>query len=316
MHYVRGSDELKEPLYHPVVTVGNFDGLHVGHRAIIDIVVERARQLGGEAVVYTFEPHPRKVLQPDRAPRLLATIEQRVELFEQTGVDTVIVEPFTREFAKIPADVFIREILYEKIHPVEVYVGYDFHFGRDREGSMRLLTEMGPKLGFSVTIIPEVTVDAGDVNSTRIRQMLFEGRVEEAFSMLGRSYTIRGRVVKGDRRGRDIGFPTANLDPENEILPASGVYAGRMRFLDDGNPPRGTEALAVTNVGVRPTFDGEHRLVAESHLVDFDGDIYGRRVELSFTHHLRDERRFSGVGALREQIAKDVEEGRRRLEAL
>jgi riboflavin kinase/FMN adenylyltransferase len=316
LHYVRGSDELKEPLYHPVVTVGNFDGLHVGHRAIIDIVVERARQLGGEAVVYTFEPHPRKVLQPDRAPRLLATIEQRVELFEQTGVDTVIVEPFTREFAKIPADVFIREILYEKIHPVEVYVGYDFHFGRDREGSMRLLTEMGPKLGFSVTIIPEVTVDAGDVNSTRIRQMLFEGRVEEAFSMLGRSYTIRGRVVKGDRRGRDIGFPTANLDPENEILPASGVYAGRMRFLDDGNPPRGTEALAVTNVGVRPTFDGEHRLVAESHLVDFDGDIYGRRVELSFTHHLRDERRFSGVGALREQIAKDVEEGRRRLEAL
>jgi riboflavin kinase/FMN adenylyltransferase len=316
LQYVNGSDELKEPLYHPVVTVGNFDGLHVGHRAIIDTVVERARQLGGEAVVYTFEPHPRKVLQPHRAPRLITTIEQRVELLRRTGVDTVIVEPFTREFAKIPAEVFIREILYEKIRPVEVYVGYDFHFGRDREGSMRLLTEMGPKLGFSVTIIPEVTVDAGDVNSTRIRQMLFEGRVEEAFAMLGRSYTIRGRVVEGDRRGRDIGFPTANLDPENEILPASGVYAGRLRFLDDGDPPEGDEKLSVTNVGVRPTFGGDHRLVAEAHLLDFDGDVYGRRVALSFTHHLRDERRFSGVAALREQIAKDVEEGRRRLEAL
>jgi riboflavin kinase/FMN adenylyltransferase len=316
LHYVAGTDELKEPLYHPVVTVGNFDGLHLGHRAIIDTVVERARNLGGEAVVYTFEPHPRKVLQPDRAPRLITSIEQRVELLEKAGIDVVIVEPFTPEFAKTPAEVFIREILHEKIRPVELYVGYDFHFGRDREGSMQLLTEMGPKLGFSVTIIPEVTVGAGDVNSTRIRQMLSEGRVEQAFAMLGRSYTIRGRVVEGDRRGRDIGFPTANLDPENEILPSSGVYAGRLRFLDDGDPPAGVEKLAVTNVGVRPTFGDERRVIAESHLIDFEGDIYGRRVELSFTHHLRDERRFSGVGALRKQIAKDVEEGRRRLEAL
>jgi riboflavin kinase/FMN adenylyltransferase len=299
-----------------VVTVGNFDGLHVGHRAIIDTVVERARNLGGEAVVYTFDPHPRKVLQPGRAPSLLTTTEQKVELLTEAGVDTVIVEPFTREFAQISAEVFIREVLHEKIHPVEVYVGYDFHFGREREGSMRLLTELGPKLGFSVTIIPEVTVDAGDVNSTRIRQLLFEGRVEEAFAMLGRSYTVRGLVVKGDGRGHEIGFPTANLDPENEILPAAGVYAGRLRILDGGDPAPGGEILAVTNVGVRPTFGAEHRLVAEAHLIDFDGDIYGRRVELSFTHHLRDERRFSGVPALRDQIAKDVEEGRRRLEAL
>jgi riboflavin kinase/FMN adenylyltransferase len=256
------------------------------------------------------------VLQPDRAPRRLTTIEQKVELFEQTGVDIVILEPFTREFAKLPAEVFIREILYGKIRPVEVYVGYDFHFGRDREGSMRLLAELGPKLGFSVTIIPEVSVDAGDVNSTRIRQMLSEGRVEEAFAMLGRSYTIHGRVVSGDRRGHEIGFPTANIEPENEILPAAGVYAGRLRFLDEGDPPRGAEFPAVTNVGVRPTFGDEQRVVAEAHLIDFEGDIYGRRVELSFAHHLRDERRFSGVAALREQIAKDVEEGRRRLEAL
>jgi riboflavin kinase/FMN adenylyltransferase len=316
LQYVPGSEELKEPLYHPVVTVGNFDGLHVGHRSIIDTVVERARNLGGQAVVFTFEPHPRKVLYPDRAPRLLTTLEQRLELLEAAGVDIVVVEEFTEDFARIPPEVFIRKILHGRIHPVEVYVGYDFHFGHDRAGSMRLLTEMGPKLGFSVTIIPEVTVDAGDVNSTRIRQMLCEGRVEEVRAMLGRSYTIRGRVVGGERRGRDIGFPTANIDPENEILPAAGVYAGRLRLLDDGDPPHGSEAFAVTNVGVRPTFGAENRLVAEAHILDFDGDVYDRQIELSFSHHLRDERKFANVAALREQISKDVEEARRRLEAL
>lgn len=181
---------------------------------------------------------------------------------------------------------------------------------------MRMLTELGPKLGFSVTIIPEVSVDAGDVNSTRIRQLLVEGRVEEAFAMLGRRYTVRGRVVGGDQRGQEIGYPTANLELENEILPAAGVYAGRVRFLDEGEPAVGSEFMAVTNVGVRPTFGEEQRLVAEAHLLDFSADIYGRRVELSFAHRLRDELRFPGVPALREQIAKDLVEGRRRLEAL
>jgi riboflavin kinase/FMN adenylyltransferase len=316
LQYVPGSAALKQPLDHPVVTVGNFDGLHVGHRAIVDIVVDRARRLGGDAVVYTFDPHPRQVVHPETAPRLLTTIEQRIELLAESGVDVVIVEPFTPEFSKIPAEVFIREILHARIDPVEVYVGYDFHFGRDREGSMRMLTELGPKLGFSVTIIPEVSVDAGDVNSTRIRQLLVEGRVEETFAMLGRRYTVRGRVVGGDRRGREIGFPTANLELENEILPAAGVYAGRLRFLDPGEPAPGSEFMAVTNVGVRPTFGDEHRLVAEAHLLDFSAEVYGRRVELSFAHRLRDELRFSGVPALREQIAKDLVEGRRRLEAL
>jgi riboflavin kinase/FMN adenylyltransferase len=316
LEYAKGSDQLKAPPFRAAVTIGNFDGLHVGHRAIIDTVVDRARSLGGQAVVFTFEPHPRKVLHPERAPRLLTTLEQRLELIEQCGVDLVVLEPFTEEFARTPPEVFIRDVIHERIRPVEVYVGYDFHFGREREGSMRLLTEMGPKLGFSVTIIPEVTVDAGDVNSTRIREMLTGGRVEEVFAMLGRSYTMRGRIVEGNRRGRQIGFPTANIEPENEILPATGVYAGRLRFLDEGDPAAGSEWLAVTNVGVRPTFGDEDRLVAESHLLDFDGDLYGRRIELSFAHNLRRERRFSDVDALREQIAKDVVEARRRLEAL
>lgn len=315
MRRFAGSEAIDRPLVRPVLTIGNFDGVHVGHRSILDTVVERARAHDGQAVVYTFEPHPRKVLQPDRAPRLLTTLEQKLELLEAAGVDAVVVEPFSLEFARTPADVFIRRILHERIRPVEVYVGYDFHFGRDREGSMRMLTEMGPRLGFAVTIIPEVTIDAGDVNSTRIRELLADADVAKAAELLGRPYTIRGSVAKGDRRGRSIGFPTANLDPENEVLPAPGVYAGHGRFLDAGEPAAGRVLPAVTNVGTRPTFVTEGQVLAEAHLIDFDGDVYGRRLEISFEHHLRPERRFDGVDALKAQIRRDVAEARVWLEA-
>jgi len=306
LEYFAGSGSLGRLLQKPIVTIGNFDGLHIGHRAITDTVVARARASGGTAVVYTFNPHPIRVLRPDQAPRLLTTHEQKVELLEQAEIDALIVEHFDAEFAAIGAEEFIREILFARIRPLEVYVGYDFHFGHDREGSMGLLTELGPKLGFSVTIIPEVTIGGSDVNSTRIRKLLVESRVEEVGQMLGRAYSVRGRVVEGDRRGRTLGFSTANLDPENEILPAAGVYAGRFRFIDDGSPERGIELPAVMNVGTRPTFDGDGRTHAEAHLIDFKGDVYGRRVEMSFMARLREERRFSDVEALREQIASDV----------
>jgi len=298
-----------------VLTAGNFDGLHVGHRAIMDTVIGRAHALGGLAVVYTFEPHPRKVLQPSRAPRLLTTIDQKLELLEGQGVDVVIVEPFTREFARFPAERFVREILHERIHPREVYVGYDFRYGRDREGSMRTLTELGPHLGFAVTIIPEVMVGERDVNSTRIRELLEEGKVEEAALLLERPYTVRGRVAVGDRRGRTLGFPTLNLDPESEILPASGVYAGHVRFLDEGEPAAGSVWPAVTNVGRRPTFKKEDPVLAEAHLLDFDGDVYARRIDMSFEHLLRGEEKFPDVEALKAQIARDALAARRLLEA-
>jgi riboflavin kinase/FMN adenylyltransferase len=306
LEYFVGSGSLDRPLRQPIVTIGNFDGLHVGHRAIMDTVVARARASGGTAVVYTFNPHPIRVLRPNQAPRLLTTHEQKVELIEQAGIDVLVVENFDAEFATISAERFIREILFERLRPVAVYVGYDFHFGRDREGSMRLLTELGPRLGFSVTIIPEVTTEGSDVNSTRIRKMLAESHVEEAGRMLGRAYSVRGHVVQGDQRGRTLGFPTANLDPENEILPAGGVYAGHFLFIDDGNPKRGVELPAVMNVGTRPTFEGDGRLQAEAHLLDFKGDVYGRHVEMSFLARLREERRFADVDALREQIATDI----------
>jgi riboflavin kinase/FMN adenylyltransferase len=316
LRFIAGSHAIEEPLVRPVLTIGNFDGVHVGHRAILETVVSRARALAGQAVVYTFDPHPRKVLQPERAPKLLTTLEQRLELLAAAGVDAVVVENFTREFARTSAEAFVREVIHARIRPLEVYVGYDFHFGRDREGSMRLLTELGPRLGFSVTIIPEVVVGEHDVNSTRIRQVLAESRVEEARVLLGRPYTIRGRVEAGDRRGRALGFPTANLDAENEVLPGSGVYAGRLRLLDAGDPPAGRSFAAVANVGTRPTFRDGGEVLAEAHLLDFSGDLYGRRVELSFLACLRPERRFAGAEALREQIRADIEEARRRLGAL
>ena len=312
MDHFTGTAAIGRRLVRPVLTVGNFDGIHVGHRAILDVVVARARALDGEAVVHTFEPHPRKVLHPDRAPQLLTTLEQKLELLASAGVDAVVVEPFTLDYARTPANVFIREHLHGRIAPVEVYVGYDFHFGRDREGSMRLMTELGPRLGFAVTIIPEVTIDAGDVNSTRIRQLLTNAEVDKANEMLGRAYTVRGSIVKGQQRGRSLGFPTANLAPENEMLPSAGVYAGRARFLDDAS---GQQHLAVTNVGTRPTFDASGGIVAEAHLIDFDGDVYGRRLELSFEYHLRAEQRFDDVEALRSQIGADVETARQRLGA-
>jgi len=308
-----GSASIGAPLTRPVLTIGNFDGIHLGHRAILEIVIARARALRGDAVVYTFDPHPRKVISPQAAPRLLTTGEQKLELLAEAGVDAVIVERFDPAFARTPPDVFIRDYVHARIRPREVYVGYDFHFGRDREGSMRMLTELGPRLGFSVTIIPEVVVGDGDVNSTRIRELLAKGGVEEAAQLLGRDYTVRGRVVRGEARGRTLGFPTANLEPENEVLPAPGVYAGFLRCLDGAAPGGAARLPAVTNVGTRPTFGASERVVAEAHLIDFAGDLYERRVELSFHSHLRPERRFADASALRAQIELDRSEARRRL---
>jgi len=308
---VQGTAGLKRELRRPVLTIGNFDGLHVGHRAIMRTVVARARDLGGEAVVYTFEPHPRKVLRPDRPPQLLTTLDQKIELLQEMGIDIAIFEPFDREFAAMEPSTFVSEYIHRRIRPMEVFVGYDFRFGRDREGSMRLLTEMGPRLGFSVTIVPEVTIDGRDVNSTRIRELLSEGDVRETQRLLGRPFCTRGIIVEGQRRGRTLGFPTANISPQNEVLPGAGVYAGWARFVDDGDPARGVEIPSVMNVGRRPTFNDDMSFVAEAHLIDFEGDVYGRRIDLTFERRLRAERKFAGPEELKVQIAKDVAEARR-----
>ncbi len=310
MEFVRGTGRLSRPLKRPVLTIGNFDGVHLGHRAILEIVVDRARSLGGEAILLTFEPHPRKIVQPDRPPSLLATLEQKAELLDAAGIDVLIVESFDLEFAQTPPEVFVNEYIQRRIAPTEVYVGYDFHFGRDREGSMRLLAETGPRLGFSVTVIPEITMGERDVNSTRIRDLLGTGQVKEAAELLGRPFSVRGSVVEGMKRGRGMGFPTANLAPDNEMLPHAGVYICAVRFLDDGDPGRGEVIPAVTNLGYRPTFDDQRSLVAEAHLMDFSGDLYGRKVDLDFLERLRPEQKFESIDELKVQIGRDVDTAR------
>jgi riboflavin kinase / FMN adenylyltransferase len=309
----RGVSKLGRPFRRPVLTIGNFDGVHVGHQEILRQIVERARARDGESVLYTFEPHPRRVLQSEQALRLLETFEQKMETVEAFGVDAVIAEPFDLAFARVSPEEFVEQYIHARVRPVEVYVGYDFHFGRDREGSMRLLTERGPHLGFSVTVVPEVLVEGRDVNSTRIRQLLAAGEVEEAALLLGRPFRSRGRVTVGDRRGRTLGFPTANLAPETEILPAPGVYYGHLNHIDGDRTGHGLPV--VTNVGYRPTFRDGRDLVAEAHVIDFTGDLYGFEVDLSFEGRLRGEIRFDSVDALRAQIARDVEAARLRLEA-
>ncbi len=314
MEVVRGSAALPLPPDRSVVTIGNFDGLHRGHQAILQTVIERARAHNGTAVVFTFEPHPRKVIRGDGAPALLLTLDQKVELLEAAGIDLLVVQGFSREFAKTSPEHFIREHIQRGLAPREVYVGYDFHYGRDREGSMRLLTQLGPDLGFSVTVIPEVRVEGQDVSSTRIRELIGSGDVARAKDMLGRPYAMRGQVVKGDQRGRTLDFPTMNLDPDNELLPAHGVYVTWVELLDGepGGPLGKGEAIpSVTNVGRRPTFKDSDPSLAETHLLDFSGDLYGRRYELRFEARLRGERRFAGPDALRDQIRRDVEETRR-----
>jgi riboflavin kinase/FMN adenylyltransferase len=296
-----------------VLTAGNFDGVHVGHQRIMETVTSRARALGGTSLVYTFDPHPRRVLTPERAPKLLTTLEQKLELLAGLGVDAVVVEPFDQAFAQQGAERFVREVLHARMRPVEVYVGYDFHYGRDREGSMRTLTELGPHLGFAVTIIPEVKLGERDVNSTRVRELLESGDVEIAAELLGRSYRVRGAVAKGDQRGRTIGFPTLNLAAENETLPCVGVYACRVRFLDAGQPGPGHWWGAVANVGRRPTVKADDPVAVEAHLFDFAADAYGRRIEVSFESRLRGEQRFPSLDALRAQIARDSDAARARL---
>ncbi len=315
METVAGTNKLTRALVRPVLTIGNFDGIHVGHRAIMKTVIERARALGGESVVLTFDPHPRKVLQPDRAPSLLTTREQKLEALEAIGIDVTILQPFDLEFAKISPEDFVRKIVFERIRPVEVFVGYDFRFGRDRQGSMAALAEIGAGLGISVTVIPEVRIDDLDVNSTRIRELLAAGEVEEAEVLLGRPFTVRSLVLEGDHRGQTLGFPTANLAPENEILPAVGVYAGDFRVLAGHASGRREESHpAVINVGRRPTFFESGLLLAEAHLLDFDGDLYGLPVELSFRHRLRSEQKFPGPEELKVQIAADIVLARQKLD--
>jgi riboflavin kinase/FMN adenylyltransferase len=282
-----------------VLTLGVFDGLHLGHQRIMQTVVERAKTVDAHATAITFDPHPRAVLHPESAPPLLQTLDQRLANFEVLGIEQAIVIPFTQEFASNPAEDFLHDIVHDRLHAIEVYLGKGFAFGRGRGGNIELLRRMSEELGFFADEVPEVCVRGRRVSSSLIRALLSEGRVNLARRMLGRPYGVEGVIIRGNQRGRTIGFPTANLKPHNRVVPKNGVYA--TATLVDG-----TWRRSITNVGVRPTFDDGADVSIESYIFDFDGDLYGDVLRVRFLHRIRDERKFSGIDELKAQIQKDT----------
>jgi riboflavin kinase/FMN adenylyltransferase len=292
----------------PAVAVGNFDGVHRGHQALLSAAREEAGLRSGRVVVLTFEPHPARVVSPERAPSRLMTLAQKAEMLEAFGVDVLAVLPFTPALAEKTADEFARLVLRECLHAEEVVVGQNFRFGRGRAGGFPDLERLGAELGFRGLGVPPVLHEGHPVSSSWIRDALAGGDVAGAAALLGRPHFVDGEVVRGDGRGRSIGVPTANLRTENETLPTGGVYACRCRLA-----PGEAFRPAVANLGRRPTFGGGEPTV-EAHLLDFEGDLYGRRVRLEFVGRLRPERTFAGPDALREQIGRDVQDARRLLE--
>jgi riboflavin kinase / FMN adenylyltransferase len=288
---------------HPVLALGNFDGLHRGHMKIIERVRRVASERGATAVAMTFDPHPPRVVRPDKAPPLLMTKTQRLEALERAGVDGVAVVRFTSELSRWDPETFVRTVLVEWLHVAEVWVGANFLFGHDRAGNFSSLRGLGSRYGFRAEKIDPVRYKDFVVSSTRIRRLISEGRVDEASALLGHPYTIDGTVVEGSHRGRDLGFPTANLATGNELIPPHGVYATTVR-LD------GVIYPSITNVGIRPTFDDEPRTVIETHLLDVERDLYGRTLRLGFVQRLRDERRFESVDLLKAQVGADVQKAR------
>jgi riboflavin kinase / FMN adenylyltransferase len=284
---------------HPVLALGNFDGLHRGHVKIIERIRRGASERAGTAVVLTFDPHPPRVLRPDKAPPLLMTMDQKLAALERAGVQGVAIVRFTEELSQWDPDVFVRRVLVDWLRVAEVWVGADFLFGRNRSGNFTLLRTLGQQYGFRAEKIDPIRYKDFIVSSTRIRRLVAEGRVEEAGALLGRHYAIGGEVVAGARRGGELGFPTANLATANDLIPPHGVYATFIT-LD------GIVRPSVTNIGVRPTFGDQLRPGVETHVLGFSGDLYGHRAEVAFVQRLRDERRFPDVDALREQIEADV----------
>lgn len=308
MRITRGIKNYTERLTSPVLTLGNFDGVHLGHQAIFKKVVERAKELGGTSVAFTFEPHPLKVLAPERSPLLLNTFHGKMRLFDTAGIDVVICANFTRTFADQHPEDFARDVLHKLIQVKEVYVGYDYAFGKGREGSISSLKEMGRTHGFAVGVIDPVVIEGRVVSSSIVRELLAGGQVEEASRLLGRRYSIEGEVVHGSRRGHTLGFPTANLKTPNEVIPGFGVYA--VLGTVDGRVYSG-----VASIGIRPTFDSGPVSI-EVYLFNFEEDLYGKEMEVTFVKRIRGEKKFPDAEALIRQIRKDVEDAREALKKI
>lgn len=288
-----------------VVTIGNFDGLHVGHREIVRGVVERAAELGVPSVLVTFHPHPLSIVAPDRVPPLILTLAQKKEILAETGLDAMVVVPFTPEFSRWPAERFIEEVLIDKLEVVEVHIGNDFCFGAGRTGNLAMLERYGREHGFAVNGIGDVRVRGIRVSSSLIRDSIRKGAIRVTNLALGRTYFVDGRVATGRRLGRKIGVPTVNLDPSNELFPEGGVYVTTCRFETFSR-----EFESVTNIGVRPTLYENYATTIESHILDFVANVYDDTVRVYFHKLLRRERRFQSAVELTNQIHTDIERTR------
>jgi riboflavin kinase/FMN adenylyltransferase len=298
MRLFDGTDnaEIQRPT---VLTLGVFDGLHLGHQLIMRTVVERAHATGAVPTVITFDPHPRAVLHPDSAPPLLQTLDQKVEGFGVLGIEQTIVIRFDEAFSQIRAEEFLRDVVTDRLHAKEVYLGCGFAFGHDRQGNIELLRRVSEDLGFFADEVPEVRVRNQRVSSSKVRTLLSAGKVNLARRLLGRPYGVEGRVERGAERGASLGFPTANLHPRNRVIPKNGVYV-------TGTLIEGEWRRSVTNVGVRPTFTADTEPSVETFVLNWAGDLYGDVVRVRFLHRLRDERKFASIDELKTQIAEDV----------
>jgi riboflavin kinase/FMN adenylyltransferase len=291
----------------PVVTLGVFDGFHLGHQKVVGELVKWAKKIGGESVVLTFRRHPRQILTKEKTrrkePHFIFTLRHRLLYFARAGVDNCVIVPFTKKFADIPAEEFVRNILVRKIAPFGILMGFDSRFGRDGEGDADLLRRLAPECGFEVRTGRRVKVGKETVGSTLVRTLVASGNIERAARLLGRPVSVLGTVVKGSRRGKTLGFPTANLNLHNETRPPAGVYAGEAR-INPFSLENSRVYPALINIGARPTFSGKKESV-EVHLLGFRGDLYGSELEVSFLKRLRGERKFKTAQALSAQMVAD-----------
>ncbi len=301
MEIIRDLDSLR-PFPCPAVALGNFDGVHMGHQTILRTAIERAKRDHGAAFALTFDPNPAKVLAPDRAPRLILTSADKLELLRTSGIDGVMVINFDRALSRLSPREFVRTYLLDRIGVRTVVVGHSVSFGHNRAGNAAVMTDLGREFGFDVMVIGPVNVAGMEVSSTKVREVIASGDLRTAANLLGRPHFLTGPVVHGRERGRKIGFPTANIQSRTEILPPDGVYATRL-MLDDGPHP------SITNIGMRPTFAEPERTI-EAHVFDFDRDLYDREVRLELIERIRPERKFDSGAALAAQIAADLKRAR------
>ncbi len=306
MKIVQGTSNILSSLPYPVITIGNFDGVHKGHQVLFHKTCEIAKKNKGTAIAFTFDPHPLKIIAPEKFPPQLTTFQKKMALIETCGMDQVICANFDHSFANQSPRDFAKNILVDKIGVREVVVGFDYAFGRGREGTLDYLKTMGKEFNFIVHTVDPVKINGHMISSSSVREMIEAGRVESAKDFLGRNYSLIGEVIHGDKRGQSIGFPTANLNVEEVLVPGTGVYAVYALVNGQRKP-------AVANVGFKPTFNSG-ALGIEVHILEFEEELYGHKVEIEFISRIRDEVKFPSVDALVEQIQKDIQNAKQLLE--